>query len=323
MSRFLKTARLGLALVLTTTAAATVSAQDYPSRTVRVMVGFPPGGSVDIVARVLSDKLSAQMGQPFVVENRPGAIGTVAMNAMRSVAADGYTLLLGTNPQVRPGMDESSEPYRELAPIALTTVIPIALLANPQFPAKTPQEFVAMARQPGQPLAFATPGSGSPMELAMLMLKGGLGLNLMHVPYNGGPPAVNDTVAGQVPLIAVGLPTALAQVNAGRLRPVVVLQNQRTDLLPGTLSMKEALGTQGADLVVWLGFFAPAKTPPAILKRLETEVGVALKDSAIRSRLAGAALEVRFAPAAELNQLVREQTLATLDAMKRFGSEKK
>ena len=323
MSRFLKTARLGLVLVLTTTAAATVSAQDYPSRTVRVMVGFPPGGSVDIVARVLSDKLSAQMGQPFVVENRPGAIGTVAMNAMRSVAADGYTLLLGTNPQVRPGMDESSEPYRELAPIALTTVIPIALLANPQFPAKTPQEFVAMARQPGQPLAFATPGSGSPMELAMLMLKGGLGLNLMHVPYNGGPPAVNDTVAGQVPLIAVGLPTALAQVNAGKLRPVVVLQNQRTDLLPGTLSMKEALGTQGADLVVWLGFFAPAKTPPAILKRLETEVGVALKDSAIRSRLAVAALEVRFAPAAELNQLVREQTLATLDAMKRFGSEKK
>jgi tripartite-type tricarboxylate transporter receptor subunit TctC len=180
-----------------------------------------------------------------------------------------------------------------------------------------------MARKPGQPLAFATPGSGSPMELAMLMLKGGLGLNLMHVPYNGGPLAVNDTVAGQVPLIAVGLPTALAQVNAGKLRPVVVLQNQRTDLLPGTPSMKEALGTQGPDLVVWLGFFAPAKTPPAILKRLETEVGVALKDPAIRSRLAGAALEVRFAPAAELNQLVREQALATLDAMKRFGSDKK
>lgn len=157
----------------------------------------------------------------------------------------------------------------------------------------------------------------------MLMLKGSLGLNLMHVPYNGGPPAVNDTVGGQVPLIAVGLPTALAQVNAGRLRPIIVLQNERTDLLPGTPSMREALGTKGADLVVWLGFFAPEKTPSAVITRLEAEVGVALKDSALRARLAGAALEVRFAPAVQLNQMLREQTLATLDAMKRYGSEKK
>ncbi len=322
MSSLLTRARLGLALVLSLTAAAGAWAQDYPTRTVRVMVGFPPGGSVDIVARVLSEKLGSQMGQPFVVENRPGAIGTLAMNAMRSVPADGYTLLLGTNPQVRPGMDESSDPYRDLAPIALTSVIPVALLAHPQFAAKTPQEWMAMARTAAQPLAFATPGSGSPMELAMLMLKGSLGLNLMHVPYNGGPPAVNDTVAGQVPLIAVGLPTALAQVSAGKLRPIVVLQNQRTDLLPGTPSMRESLGTQGTDLVVWLGFFAPLKTPPLILKRLETEIGAALADPGVRSRLAAAALEVRFAPAPALAELVREQTLATLDAMKRYGSDK-
>jgi tripartite-type tricarboxylate transporter receptor subunit TctC len=242
---------------------------------------------------------------------------------MRSVAADGYTLLLGTNPQVRPGMDEASEPYRDLAPIALTSVIPIALLAHPQFPAKSPQEFVTMARTSAQPLPFATPGAGSPMELAMLVLKGSLSLNLMHVPYNGGPPAVNDTVGGQIPLIAVGLPTALAQVNAGKLRPIVVLQNQRTDLLPGTPSMREALQTKGADLVVWLGFFAPVKTPSAILKRLESEVAAALQDNSIRARLAAAALDVRFAPAPQLAELVREQTLATLDAMKRYGSEQK
>jgi tripartite-type tricarboxylate transporter receptor subunit TctC len=323
MTRFFRTASLFLAATLGGLSAPTAMAQDYPSRTVRVMVGFPPGGSVDIVGRVLSEKLATQMGQPFVVENRPGAIGTLAMNAMRTVAPDGYTILLGTNPQVRPGMDESSEPYRDLVPIALTTVIPIALLANPQFSARTPQDFVMLARDSAQPLAFATPGAGSPMELAMLALKGNLGLNLMHVPYNGGPPAVNDTVAGQVPLIAVGLPTALAQVNAGKLRPILVLQNQRTDLLPGTPSMREALGTTGSDLVVWLGFFAPAKTPAAILKRLEDEVGIALNDANVRARLASAALEVRFAPAPRLADLVREQNLATLDAMKRYGSANK
>ncbi|MEN9775608.1 MAG: hypothetical protein RL322_2678 [Pseudomonadota bacterium] len=323
MKRAFNIVCLGLGLIVAGVSLTGAMAQEYPTRAVRVMVGFPPGGSVDIVARAISEKLASQMGQPFVVENRPGAIGTVAMNAMRSVPADGYTILLGTNPQVRPGMDASAEPYRGLAPIALASVIPIALLANPKFPARTPQEFVALARDGSAPVPFATPGSGSPMELAMLMLKGSLGLNLMHVPYNGGPPAVNDTVGGQVPLIAVGLPTALAQVNAGRLRPIIVLQNERTDLLPGTPSMREALGTKGADLVVWLGFFAPEKTPSAVITRLEAEVGVALKDSALRARLAGAALEVRFAPAVQLNQMLREQTLATLDAMKRYGSEKK
>lgn len=318
-----KLARLGLALLLSGGAWATASAQDYPSRPVRIMVGFPPGGSVDIVARVLASKLGEQLGQTFVVENRPGAIGTLAMNSMTTVAADGYTILLGTNPQVRPDMNEASEPYRQFAPIALTSVIPMALLANPSFSAKTPKEFVAMARKAAQPIPFATPGNGSPMELAMMTLQGSLGLNLMHVPYNGGPPAVNDTMAGQVPLIAVGLPTALSQVKAGKLEPVVVLQNQRTDLLPGTPSMKEALDMKGADFVVWLGFFAPAKTPPAILKRLETEIGTALQDANVRARLTAAALDVRYAPAPKLAELVREQFLMTIDAMKRYGSDKK
>lgn len=323
MSRFNKVARFAWVLGFFCMFQNAAWAQDYPAKPVRVMVGFPPGGSVDIVARILATKLSTQTGQPFVVENRPGAIGTLAMNAMAAVPADGYTILLGTNPQVRADMTEASEPYRQFAPIALTNVIPMALLAHPQFPAKTPQEFVTMARNAAQPIPFATPGNGSPMELAMLTLKGTLGLQLLHTPYNGGPPAVNDTVAGQVPLIAVGLPTALGQVTAGKLRPVLVLQNQRTELLPGVPNMKEALNLKGPDLVVWLGFFAPARTPAHILKRLESEIGIALQDPAVQSKMTAAALDVRFAPAPQLAELVREQFLVTIDAMKRFSSESK
>lgn len=293
-------------------------AQDYPARPVRIVLGFPAGGSVDIAARVIGQKLSEQFGQAFVVENRPGAIGTLAMNAVATLPADGYTILLGTNPQVRSGMDAQSDPYRAFDPIALCTVIPMALLAHPGFPASSPRELAEVARKASEPIGYATPGRGSPMELAMETLKARAGLKLLHVPYNGGPPAVNGTVAGQVPLIAVGLPTALGQVRAGRLKPIAVLQETRTELLPGTPTIREALDMEGMDFLVWLGFYAPARTPPPVLKRLESEIEKALADPQVRSRLTGAALDVRFEPGARLAELVRKQFLLTLDAMKRY-----
>lgn len=308
------------ALVLACTVAA---AQEYPSKPVRIMVGFPPGGSVDIVARVLGQKLGEQLGQSFVVDNKPGAIGTLAMNAMGAVPADGYTILLGTNPQVRPGMTEKDDPYRKFEPIALTSVIPMALLAHPGYAANNAREFADLARKPGELVPFATPGRGSPMELAMVSLKARAGLNLLHVPYNGGPPAVNDTMAGQVPLVAVGLPTALGLVTAGKLKPIAVLQGSRTDLLPGVPTINESLGIADSGFVVWLGFFAPVNTPPPIIKRLEAEVGKALADPQVRAKLQGAALEVRFAPADQLDKLVREQFVLTVDTMQKYGNETK
>jgi tripartite-type tricarboxylate transporter receptor subunit TctC len=287
------------------------------------MVGFPPGGSVDIVARVLGQKLAEQMGQSFVVDNKPGAIGTLAMNAMGSVPADGYTILLGTNPQVRPGMTDKDDPYRKFEPIALTSVIPMALLANPGFAAGDAQAFAELARKPGDPVPFATPGRGSPMELAMASLKARAGLNLLHVPYNGGPPAVNDTMAGQVPLVAVGLPTALGQVKAGKLKPLAVLQGSRTELLPGVPTIGESLGIADSGFVVWLGFFAPVNTPAPVIQRLEAELGKALADPQVRSKLEGAALEVRFAPAGDLEKLVREQYVLTVETMQKYGNDNK
>ena len=304
-------------------ACAAAAAQDYPSKPVRIMVGFPPGGSVDIVARVLGQKLAEQLGQSFVVDNKPGAIGTLAMNAMGAVPADGYTILLGTNPQVRPGMTDKDDPYRKFEPIALTSVIPMALLANPGFAASNAREFADLARKPGEPIAFATPGRGSPMELAMASLTGRARLNLLHVPYNGGPPAVNDTMAGQVPLVAVGLPTALGQLTAGKLKPIAVLQGSRTELMPGVPTIGESLGIADSGFVVWLGFFAPVKTPAPIIKRLESEIGKALADPQVRAKLQGAALDVRFAPADELEKLVREQFVLTVDVMQKYVHDKK
>ncbi len=313
-------ALMAAALVLASTAC--IAQQDYPSKPVRIMVGFPPGGSVDIVARVLGQKLAEQMGQSFVVDNKPGAIGTLAMNAMGSVPADGYTILLGTNPQVRPGMTAQDDPYRNFEPIALTSVIPMALLANPGYAAGDARAFAELARK-SEPVPFATPGRGSPMELAMASLKARAGLNLLHVPYNGGPPAVNDTMAGQIPLVAVGLPTALGQVAAGKLKPIAVLQDRRTELLPGVPTISESLGIADSGFVVWLGFFAPVKTPAPVIERLQAEVGKALADPQVRAKLQGAALEVRFAPAAQLDKLVREQFVLTIDTMQKYGNDGK
>jgi tripartite-type tricarboxylate transporter receptor subunit TctC len=161
------------------------------------------------------------------------------------------------------------------------------------------------------------------MELAMASLKARAGLNLLHVPYNGGPPAVNDTMAGQVPLVAVGLPTALGQVKAGKLKPLAVLQGSRTELLPGVPTIGESLGIADSGFVVWLGFFAPVNTPAPVIQRLEAELGKALADPQVRSKLEGAALEVRFAPAGDLEKLVREQYVLTVETMQKYGNDNK
>lgn len=313
--------RFAFALIVALLTVATVQGQEYPVRPVRVVVGFPPGGSVDIAARVIGQKLAEQLGQPFVIENRPGAIGTLAMNAVAGTVADGYTLLLGTNPQIRPGVTAETDPYRSFEPIALTNVIPVVLLAHPALPAADLNELLQRARaaDPQRPLTFSTPGRGSPMELAMETLKVNARVDLLHVPYNGGPAAVNDAMSGQVQMVAVGLPTALGQVRAGKLKPLAVLQESRTDLLPGTPTAREAANVSGIDFLVWLGLFAPARTPPAVVRRLESETARALADRDVRAKLSAAALDVRFASGEKLGELVRAQLRASLEAMQRFG----
>ncbi len=289
--------------------------QDYPSRPVRIIVGFPAGGSMDIVARILGEKLSAQMGQPFVVENRPGAIGSIALNSMMTMSPDGYTLLLGTNTQIQRTTTVENNPYRMLEPVALTGTIPVALLANPKRAASTLPELIEKARNANPSLTFATPGQGSPMLFAMEMLQQRAKLKLLHVPYNGGPPAVNDAAAGHVNMVAVGLPTALGLVRGNVLKPLAVLQESRTALLPDTPTVREAIGVGGIDFVVWMALFAPPKTPADIVKRLEAETETALADKNVQSKFFEAALDARFAKGAALADLMASQIRLSLEVL--------
>lgn len=310
-------------LAAATVGGGVVHAQDYPSRPVRIIVGFPAGGSMDIIARVLGEKLHAQMGQPFIVENRPGAIGSVALNSVMTMAPDGYTLLLGTNTQIQRTTTVENNPYRALEPIALTNVIPMTLLVNPGLLVSSLPELIEKARKPDVSLTFATPGQGSPMLLAMEMLKRRANFNMLHVPYNGGPPAVNDAAAGHVNMVAVGLPTALGLVQSGKLKPLVVLQERRTRLLPDTPTVREALGIEGFDFLVWVALFAPPKTPADIIKRLEAEVEKALADKNVEAKLAEAALDVRFGKGAEVNEIMATQIGLSLEVLNAMGNDDK
>jgi tripartite-type tricarboxylate transporter receptor subunit TctC len=299
-----------------------VSAQDYPSRPVRIIVGFPPGGSMDIIARMLGEKLSAQMGQPFIVENRPGAIGSLALNVVTGMPADGYTLLLGTNTQVQRTTTVENNPYRALEPVALTNVIPMTLLVNPALPVEDLRDLIEKARKADPSMTFATPGQGSPMLLAVEMLKQRANVNLLHVPYNGGPPAVNDAAAGHVNMVAVGLPTALGLVQGNKLRPLAVLQEQRTPLLPGAPTVREATGIAGIDFLVWIALFAPPKTPADIVRRLESETEKALADKALQARFAEAAIDTRFGKASEVGEIMASQIKLSLDVMNSMPDDK-
>lgn len=303
------------------TAGGIASAQDYPSRPVRILVGFPAGGSMDIVARLLGEKLSVQMGQPFIIENRPGALGSIALNSMMTMPADGYTLLLGTNTQIQRTTTVENNAYRLLEPIALTGVLPMVLLAHPGLGISTLPELIEKSRTANPPLTFASPGQGSPMLLAMEMLQQRGNLKLLHVPYNGGPPAVTDAAAGHVNMVAIGLPTALGQVTGNLLKPLVVLQEERSRLLPDTPTVREASGIAGIDFLVWIALFAPPKTPADIVKRLEAETETALADKTLQAKFAEGAIDVKFAKGATLADLMATQIRLSLEVLNATSDE--
>ena len=319
MLRLLMSATIACAYVFAGAPYTHAYAQDYPTRPIKVLVGFPPGGSVDIAARVIGAKMAAQLGQNVVIENRPGAVGTAALAGLKEAQADGYTLLSGAGQQLRAGMTAADDPYKDFEAVALTNVIPIVLLINPTVGIGSLSELIERAKEAPGKLSYATPGTGSPMHVAMEALKAAAGINIVHVPYRGGPPAVADTVAGHVQMIAVGLPTALGQVETGQLRPLAVLQGQPSENLPGVPTASQAAGIQGVDFLVWNGFFAPKGTPKPILEKLEHEIQIALAAPEVHEKLRRSAMDVTFAPASELAKIAREQHKRMIEAVDRFA----
>jgi tripartite-type tricarboxylate transporter receptor subunit TctC len=246
----------------------------WPERTIRIITPYPPAGTSDILSRVLGQKLTETWGRQVVVENRPGASGMIAAEAVAKSTPDGYTLLLGyvlelaINPSLVPKM--SYDPQRDFAPIAHAGTVPLLLVAHPSLPVKTLRELIALARaRPGE-ITYASPGHGSPAHLASEILKRIAKVDMLHVPYKGAIFAFPDLVSGRVSMYFLGMPAAMPMVHAGKLRAIAVSTAQRSRAAPQVPTVSES-GLPGFDIPTWFALVAPAGTSPAIIAKLHAE----------------------------------------------------
>jgi tripartite-type tricarboxylate transporter receptor subunit TctC len=284
-----------------------IAAAQYPSRPIKLIVPIPPGGAPDISARVLGQKLAELVGQPVVIENRPGSNGNIAMDLVAKSAPDGYTLglladsMIAINPHLYKKMQ--SDPLKDLAPVASVVSNQWVLSVNPSVPVKNFQEFIEYARRANPPLAYASGGNGSIHQMAMEMLKQRSGINLIHVPYKGGAPATTATVAGETAAMFSGTSSA-PQIKAGRLHALAVTGSQRSELFPDLPAIAEFY--PGYEVTIWLGLFAAAGTPEAVLARLHSEVNKALADPEVKARLnAAGGLDPYISTVEEFSALIR------------------
>jgi tripartite-type tricarboxylate transporter receptor subunit TctC len=262
-------------------------AQAYPSRPVHIMVGFPPGGPADILARLIGQRLSARLGQPFIVENRSGAQGQIATEAVVRAPADGNTLLL-----VVPGNGIANVLYdklnfnfiRDTAPVAGISNGPLLMEVSSAIPVYTVPEFIAYTTaRPGK-VNFASPGNGSTIQLCGELFKIMTGVNMVHVPYRGNAPALTDLIAGQVQMMFADAPSSIEHVKAGKLRALAVTTAERSEFLPEMPTVSEFL--PGFEASNWFGVAAPRNTPPEIIDKLNKEINITLAEPGIKARLA-------------------------------------
>lgn len=276
--------RLFLSLLVALPVAA--AAQSYPDKPVRFIVPYPPGGGTDVIARIVQQKFGQLLGQPIVIENRGGAGGSVGTEAAAKSAPDGYTVLFTLsshtiNPAIFPKLNFDT--VKDFEPVGLVASLPQILVANPQFPANTVAEMTAQAKaKPG--LAFASVGNGSPGHLAGEMQALKTGVQLTHIPYKGGGPAVTDVIGGQVPTLWVSIPAAAANVKAGKLKPLAVSTLKRAAAFPNVPTMVES-GVADFEVDSWYAMFVPARTPKPIVERLNKVLNEVLADADIKEKL--------------------------------------
>ena len=284
--------RRSIAVVLTacfgTLGSFSASAQNYPTRPIRIIAQFQPGTSTDILARVIAQKLTEAWGQQVIVDNRPGAGAIVGTELGARAAPDGYTLTMGVSSAfgINPTL-YSKLPYdaiRDFAPITNIALTPQTLVASPSFAAKSVKELVAAAKAKPGSINFASLGSGSTSHLTMEMFKSAAGIQLNHVPYKGSPAAHADLMAGQVPIMFDAIPAVLPHIKSGKLRGLGIGTRARSPLLPDVPTIAES-GYPGFEAVGWIGIVAPARTADAILNKLNAEIVRILKDPAVKQRL--------------------------------------
>ncbi|TMJ90246.1 MAG: tripartite tricarboxylate transporter substrate binding protein [Alphaproteobacteria bacterium] len=288
LSRSALAALLAMLAVLAVLASA-APGEPYPTRPIRLLVSFPPGGASDLIARTLGQPLSVRLGQPVVVENRPGSNGNIAGELAAHAAPDGYTLLLApssllaVNPHLYAKM--AIDPLKELLPVASLVVNELILAVNPALPVKNFQNFVALARAARPPLFYASIGNGSEHHLAMELLKQQAGIDLVHVPYRGGGPAAIGVMAGDVAAMFGGGSVA-PLIQSGKLRGLAVTGQRRSHLLPELPPIAEFY--PGYEMTIWQGLFAPVGTPAEIVQRLREDMSAVLAQPDIAEKLAAA-----------------------------------
>jgi tripartite-type tricarboxylate transporter receptor subunit TctC len=268
--------------------AQTAQAQDYPTRPVRVVIAFPPGGPTDFVGRLVTDKMSAELGQRIYIENRPGAAGTVGADNVAKADPDGYSLFLTTSgavtiaPHIQANVPY--DPLRDFAPVALVTKVTEVLVVTPKLGIKSVKELIALAKEKPGAVAFASTGIGSPPHLAQELLDVSANVKFLHVPYRGAAPALTDLLGGQVQVLAADLPVLIAQIQAGTLVPIGAAADKRDALLPDVPTLAEQ-GYPNTEASNWYALLAPAKTPPTVIAKLNKAVDDALSDPEIHEKL--------------------------------------
>jgi tripartite-type tricarboxylate transporter receptor subunit TctC len=299
-------AGIGAALL---TAAMAVHAQAWPGKPIRLVVTYPPGGTVDAVARIIAPALSAKLGQPVVVDNRGGAGGAIGGDLVAKSAPDGYTVMLDASNHAQNPALRSKMPFdtlRDLMPVSLLVKVPKVLVVNPSAPFSSVLDLVAQAKaRPGE-INFASSGNGSAQHLAAEQFDAMAGVRMTHVAYKGGGPALTDVMAGQVPVFFGSLASSLLYIQAGKLRALAVTGKARAAVLPQVPTVAES-GLPGYEVYEWNAVFVPAGTPAAVVDRLAKELVAVLGEPDVRKRLAATGAEVIGSSAAELDAFRRAE----------------
>ena len=279
---------IAVCAALALTGAQAAQAQDYPTRPVRVVIAFPPGGPTDFVGRLVTDKMSAALGQRVYIENKPGAAGTVGAYSVAKADPDGYSLFLTTSgavtiaPHIQANVPY--DPLRDFAPVSLVTKVTEVLVVTPKLGIKSVKELIALAKEKPGAVSFASTGIGSPPHLAQELLDVSANVKFLHVPYRGAAPALTDLLGGQVQVLAADLPVLIAQIQAGALVPIGAAADKRDALLPDVPTLTEQ-GYPSTEASNWYALLAPAKTPPAVIAKLNKAVIDALNDPEVHDKL--------------------------------------
>jgi len=281
----------------------------YPAKPIRVIAGFPPASGADITARVIGARLNDALGQQVVVDNRPGAGSNIAAELAAKSPPDGYTLFIGTVANAINATLYPKLPFdfaRDFAPVALTTAAPNILVVHPSVPARSVKELVALAKsRPGQ-LNFASAGTGTAPHLSGELFKAMTGVSMVHIPYKGSPPAVTDLMAGEVALMFSPSSSVLPHVKTGRLRALAVTTASRLPSLPDLPTVAES-GLKGYETITWFGVVAPAKTPPAIIMRLNAEITKVLALPDVRNQFGNQGIEVLGGTSEQFASTIRDE----------------